>query len=226
MVMSKIVAVLGWKYEPEWMLDELKQNLSWVDDFAVVDCRNRDELWIHEGEYRKLQRRMARKLGADWILTTSADERWEKRAEEIIRPLTKRKRKVIYQFNLREMWDQFHYRVDNIWGEKVRRRLYPLLPGQKIDYRKIQCPSFPRNDDYKIEHVDLNIYHLKMMSLHNRQMRAKVFKATDPDRDFQRIGYDYLNDENGIELQAILKEREFFPKVTREYKFEVPAKYL
>jgi len=208
------------------MIDELKENLSWVDDFAIIDCRSIDELWIHEGEYRLLQRKKARELGADWVLTTSADERWEKRSESIIRPLIKRKHKTIFQFNLRELWDPFHYRVDGIWGKKVRRRLYPLLPGQKIDYKKIQCSSFPKNDDYKVQPVDLEIYHLKMMSLENRKMRTKVFNKTDPNQDFQGIGYDYLDNENGIELEAILKDREFFPKVTNAYHFRVPEKYL
>jgi hypothetical protein len=225
---NKLVAIMGWRYEPEWMVREMHHNLlPWVDDFAVLDDRGRKDLWRHEGEYRRKLRSKARKMKADWVLVTSPDERWEKNAGEVIRPLIDdNKRKVIYQFNLKEMWDPYHYRVDGIWGRKVRRRLYPLLPNQKMAYQSIQCPSFPQNEDYKVEHVDVNIYHLKMMSRENRRMRAKVFKKLDEDNKFQGIGYDYLADERGVELEAVLKDREFFPKVTQEYKFEVPEHLL
>ena len=65
-----------------------------------------------------------------------------------------------------------------------------------------------------------------MINPANRGLRVQVFKKLDPDNQHQLIGYDYLNDERGIELHAILKDREFFPKITRDYKFVVPEDRL
>lgn len=221
----KIVACLGWKYEPQWMIDDFKKNMSWVDDFAILDCRGRDELWIHEGEYRLKLREMAAKKKADWILIASADERYEKNAGDTIRPLVEdNKNKVIYEFNLREMFTPTHYRTDGIW-EKYRRRLYPLLPNQTVSYQPIQCPSMPQNADYRIEKVDVNIYHLKMIEPENRIMRTRVFKELDKTNEFQGVGYDYLADDYGAVLEKIPKGREYLPKY-RKYIFKVPKKFL
>ncbi len=222
---NKIVAVLGWKYEPKWMIDEFKKNMSWVDDFAILDCRGRNELWMHEGEYRMKLREMAAKKNADWILIASADERYEKNAGKIIRPLVDdNKNKAIYEFNLREMFTPNSYRKYGYW-EKYRQRLYPLLPDQRIAYQSIQCPSMPQNVDYKIKSVDINIYHLKMIEAENRLMRDKVYKELDKTNEFQGIGYDYLADDYGCVLEEIPKGREYSPKY-RKYKFKVPKKYL
>lgn len=58
--MTKLVAGCGWKYEPEWMIEDMKKNMPWVDEFVILDCRKRDELWMHEGQYRLIIREMAR----------------------------------------------------------------------------------------------------------------------------------------------------------------------
>jgi hypothetical protein len=39
------------------------------------------------------------------------------------------------------------------------------------------------------------------------------------------VGYDYLDDEDGLELQEIPGGREFSPKY-KKWKFKVPKKYL
>lgn len=216
----KVVATFGIKYEPDWLVHELMKNLSWVDDFAIVDCRKRKELWIHEGEYRRLQRKEARAKGADWILTTSPDERWEKDAWQKIAPLIDgHKDRVIFQFMLREMYTPDTYRTDGIWGQKLRPRLYPMLPGQKILNRRIQCPSYPQNSDYHIEDVDVNIYHLKMIEVENRRKRAEMFNLLDPTRKYQGVGYDYLMDEEAAEFEKIPEGREYTPKY-RKYIFK------
>jgi hypothetical protein len=175
----KLVAMFGIKYEPQWMVDGLIENLKgWVDDFAIFDCRGRDKLWIHEGYYRSVLREKAYQMGADWVLTTSPDERWEKNAGKVIRPLINdNKDKVIYENLLRELYDTKHYRIDGIWGRKYRRRLYPLYyREQSFANKPIQCPSPPQDDGYEVKRIDVNIYHLKMIEPENRKLRAKVFK--------------------------------------------------
>lgn len=226
---NKLVAMFGIKYEPDWLVDQLKENLKdWVDDFAILDCRDRkDELWIHEGEYRAELRKIAREMNANWVFHTSPDERWEKNAGKAIRPLVDDPiiHKVIYSFNLREMWYPNEYRVDGIWGEKIRPRLYPLLPDNKYRSHWIQCSSVPYNSDFRREHLDINIYHLKMIEKENRKMRARVFKKLDPNNERQEIGYDYLYDDKGLMKQMIPEGREYYPKY-KPYKFEVPKELL
>lgn len=249
--MTRLVAVFGIKYEPAWLVRDLKENLApWVDDFAVVDCRSRrDELWIHEGRYRKLQRGAAIEAKADWVLVTSPDERWEDGAGDIIRPLIDgHKDKVIFNFPLREMWTPTAYRTDKLWGRKRRARLFPLLPNQRTSRSRIQAGPAPIGDGtYARETLDANIYHLKMIEPENRVMRAEVFEALDPDYHFQsrdpsrltarrkeldpegvliEHGYHYLHNEDGLELEEIPEGRGFSPPYDRPYIFDVPPRLL
>ena len=224
--MNKLVAVCGQKYEPDWMVEDMKKNMPWVDEFCILDCRKRDELWIHEGQYRLILREMARKKKADWILICSPDERFEKGAGETIRPLLKEENyNKFFEFNLWEMYHPKWYRIDGIWGEKKRRRLYHLDDGQVMKYRPIQCPSMPVENGYEIVSVDVNIYHLKMIEPENRKLRTEVFKKLDPENKYQGIGYDYLDDETEALMARIPRGRMYYPKY-RTYKFKVPDKYL
>lgn len=38
----KIVAAISRRYEPDWLVDELLENLSWLDDVLIYDDRGRD----------------------------------------------------------------------------------------------------------------------------------------------------------------------------------------
>lgn len=222
---SKLVAMCGWKYEPEWMIEEMKQNLNWVDEFVILDCRDRDELWIHEGEYRIRLREMAREKKADWVLVCAPDERYEKRAGEIIRPLIDYSNEdKVYSFKMRELFRPMWYRIDGIWGNKGRDRLYPLKDTQKMSYMPIQSPPTPAGGLERVA-VDVNIYHLKMIEPQNRSLRSKVFEKLDPKHIYQSIGYDYLDNEREAVMERIPSGREYFPEY-RKYEFKVPEKYL
>jgi len=48
-----------------------------------------------------------------------------------------------------------------------------------------------------------------MIDPEGRRARADLYNRLDPDRKFQAIGYDYLLDEEGIELQPIEPGRDF-----------------
>lgn len=223
---NKLVACFGIKYEPQWLVDQLIENLkSWVDDFAILDCTKRDELWIHEGEYRIKLLEKALKMEAKWVLIISPDERWEKSAGDRIRPHLETNDKKIFEVFLKELYHPNWYKIDGIWNEKIRRRIYNPSSDQIMVYQPIQCPSMPQNGDYAIERLDVNVYHLKMIEPENRTLRAKVFKKLDPDNKYQGVGYDYLDSEEGAKLQRIPEGREYEPKY-KKYLFSVPEKYL
>lgn len=223
--MPKIVACLGWKYESKQMIKDFKENMAWVDDFAILDCRSRDELWIHEGEYRRILREMASEKQADYILIASADERYEKNAGNIIRPIVDMNHEELYDFPLRELWEPNKYRIDGIWGNKRRIRLWKYLPDANYAYQPIQCPSFPQNSGRHIQTIDVNIYHLKTIEPENRRLRASVFKQLDPTNKYQPIGYDYLCDNFGLQLEEIPEGREYSPPY-KKYVYKIPKKYL
>ena len=64
-----------------------------------------------------------------------------------------------------------------------------------------------------------------MMNPVNRKLRAEVFKKLDPNNEYQKIGYDYLYDESGLQLETMPEGREFDPK-PEDYTFTVPEQYL
>ena len=47
----KLVAAFCYRYEPEWLVDQLIENLAWVDDFAIVNTAVRP---CREARTRKL----------------------------------------------------------------------------------------------------------------------------------------------------------------------------
>lgn len=221
---NKLVAMTGWKYEPEWMIDQMKENMPWVDEWAILDCRKRDELWIHEGDYRLALREMARKMKADWVLVCAPDERYEKDAGEKIRKLIDHNTDdVVYGVKLLELFHPLWYRFDGIWGNKMRYRLYPLKDNQVMEYSRIQCKPCPVG----METIDTDVvaYHLKMIEPENRELRTKVFKILDPTNKHQHVGYDYLTQEDDSNLARIDPNRMYYPEY-KKYIFEVPEKYL
>lgn len=223
---NKVVAIYGVKYEPEWLVEDFKKNMSWVDDFVELDCRGRDELWIHEGDYRLWGREEARKQNAQWVIWSSPDERWEKNAGKIIRPLIDNNfENKIYEVQLKELFHPMWYRCDGMWDTKNRQRIFPLKDDQVMKYQPIQCHAAPMGD-YEVIHLDVNIYHLKMIEKENRTMRAKVFNALDPDNKYQTMGYDYLDDEVEAVVVRIPEGREYTPVYNKRYIFTVPDKYL
>ncbi len=239
----RLFAVAGWKYEPDFLVEQMKENLHWFNEICVVDTRHRkNEFWIHEGEYRLLQRKALEDAGireGDWVYVTSPDERLEDRAESIIKNAIKKvTAPTIFRFRLREMWTPNEYRIDGIWGKKTRPRLYPYLPDQKFSNKRIQQPPTPIGEYNRVS-LNLNIYHLKMINPRNRTARVKAYKKTDPEYKYlrrnnsakwQRVdpqhkflnqGYNYLLDESGIKLKRVSELRKFTPTY-KNYELSQP----
>jgi hypothetical protein len=189
---SRLIAVFGIKYEPQWLVDDLMENLApHVDGFAIVDCRDRtDEFWIHEGEYRKLQRKALEDAGADWALVTSPDERWAPDFSKHVRPMINnadrwahRRTPPVLVFPLLEMWTPTHARVDGIWGRKTRARVYKLLPNQTYQDRRLQTSPVPIDRRYPRRRMNTPLIHLKMIEPENRPARAEAYAVCDPQHE-------------------------------------------
>lgn len=236
---GRIFIVGGWRWEPEELVNDWKESFAWADKICIVDDRDRVGEWGDEGEYRILQRMELEEAGIeawDWVFVTSPDERLEVGAEKVIREeIAKDLGLRTYSLDLKEMFEPLKYRTDGIWGRKTRPRLYPYLPHQVFSSRRIQqapVPQSRRRQKYRRLKLDLNIYHLKMIEPENRQQRVDQYKKTDPNYRFQRrnspalkeldpegkfarLGYDYLNDLDGMVLEQIPEGRGYIPQYRR-----------
>jgi hypothetical protein len=198
--MSRIIAAFAYRYEPDWLIEQLRQNLSWVDGFAELDDRDAAGLWGVRAKRTHRLMEIARAMEPDWILYTAPDERLEDRAAVVLRGLADSDA-TRYALNLREMWTPKQYRVDGVWGRKRRGRFF--RPGVHTETR----------------HVDLNIYHLKMIEPANRAERARVHAIANT-WDNKARGFDYMLDERGLRLGRIPAGREYTPAY-RPYVFDV-----
>jgi len=212
----KLVAVFAYRYDFNLVPDLLKNLEDMIDDYIAWDDRKNNEIWYHEGYIRQYLIYKAKSMGADWILGIDPDERFEKSTSNQIRQLIKRKEKIVYVFNFRELWTPNKYRVDGVWGQKTKAILFPTLPDQDFMNLRVHSGWFPINNDYKWINTGINLYHLKMIIPKNREERRDVYKILDPENKIQSIGYDYLTDETDIHLEEIPKGKEYYPPYRNE----------
>jgi hypothetical protein len=152
----------------------------------------------------------------DWLLGIDADERLERdfrrRAEKEIDQAEADGQAALW-VPFRELWDSpDRMRVDGIWGQKRKACLFRADRSHDVDERpmhSIWAPWPPARGEYPT--ADLRLYHLRMIEAEDRQARADLYRRLDPDRVWQEIGYDYLVDEDGLELEPLEPERDYLP---------------
>ena len=182
-----IVAGYAHRYEPDWLIDQLHENLAWVDGWAVHDDRNHPEVWSPSKQRNTAVRDKADRMGAKWLLFTAPDERWDRNTEYMVRKAVEYNPKARFSFPLHELWTPTEYRVDGLWGMKRRVRL------TRLDGVGLNRPAYQ---------VNAPIYHLKMIEEANRSERVRVHQAHNT-WDNKSRGFAYLNDERGLTLAPI-----------------------
>jgi hypothetical protein len=203
--MPRIIAAFAYRYEPDWLVDQLRENLSWVDGFAELDERGRSDLWSPRAQRNADLRAIALSMEPDWIYWTAPDERLEDRGARLLRLLSRRA-PARYRLHLREMWTPDAYRVDGLWGAKGHTRFF--RPGVK----RTKAPD-PTTT------INLNIYHLKMIDPANRAERARVHGIANT-WDNKARGFSYMLAESGLRLETIPEGRGYSPAY-RPYLFDV-----
>lgn len=193
---------------------EFLENHPMVVELATVAPGAQEVL--EDGRNQLTLMEAAWKHGADWFFGIDADERVERgfrqRAEvEIDR--AEAAGEVALWVPFLELWNsREQYRVDGIWGQKRKACLFKADPHAHYDKQRVHAiwaPWPPPKGDYPT--ADLRLYHLKMIEPEARQARADLYNRLDPERQFQAIGYDYLVDEEGIELRPVEPGRDFLP---------------
>jgi hypothetical protein len=202
-----VVAGFAHRYEPDWMVSDLKENLSWVDGYAAYDDRDNPQVWSPAKQRNQKVFDLALQLGADWVLFTAPDERWSPNTEQVVRTAVDMPTSRRFAFPLREMWTPTEYRVDGVWGTKRRARL------TRLGVSTVRTPPIVLDA--------ANIYHLKMIEPENRERRVAVFKAHN-NWDNKTRGFDYLADETGLELETVPDHLAYTPAY-RSYQFAVPG---
>lgn len=139
------------------------------------------------------------------------DERLEAQAPQRIRACMS-KAPAIWKFKVCELYEVDKYRSDGLWNRKEVLRLFPVSADMVFEYEEIHSNFPPIYPIYSVRPSHLNIYHLKMLDPRRRTGRRDLYNALDPDRSFQQIGYDYLAEEEGLELTEIPPGRNYVPR--------------
>jgi hypothetical protein len=170
--------------------------------------------WDEVGNHRALVA-AALQHGAGWILCVDADERLERefrtRAERVVARGGLLGYSA-YAVRLRELWDApDHYRTDGIWGHKKVVRLFQARADHEFDpapLHGVKAPLQARRRG-RFPNADLTLYHLGMLRPGDREDRRRRYEHADPDRRWQRIGYEYLTDATGLRLRQVGARRSF-----------------
>lgn len=214
---ARVVAVAAHRYEPDWMVDDLRENVAWCDDLILLDTRGDDRVWVPRVE--RVDRLLADALvaGADFVLYMDVDERIQDGAEPILRAIADAWRPGLpfaFRFRLRELYTADRYRIDGTWGRKTRRRFFHL-------------PSRLADPDTRPEMLERPVlYHLKHIEPGNGERRAQLHDAHNT---WDRAGRDggegfgYLADEDGAKFATVPAGHGYSPPHTRPFVFHVPG---
>lgn len=155
----------------------------------------------------------ARKYSPDWLLGVDADERVERgfrrRAETAMAHAEMLGADAVW-VPFKEMWTDTSFRVDGIWGQKRKACLFKNLPDHEWDERRLHgLWASMHQDPATWPTADLRLYHLRMIASADREARVGRYRRLDPDHVLQAIGYDYLLDESGLEVELMTRRRAF-----------------
>jgi glycosyltransferase involved in cell wall biosynthesis len=170
--------------------------------------------WDEVGNHRALIA-AALRHGAEWALSIDADERLEREFRARSERVIARGRWLgcsAYAIRLRELWDDpGQYRIDGIWGRKLMARLFQARADHEFDPAPIHGQKAPLQGRRhgRFPAADLTIYHLGMLRAEDRAARRARYEQSDPERRWQRIGYEYLTDTRGLTLEKVKPSRGF-----------------
>lgn len=168
--------------------------------------------WDEVGNHRALVAAGLRH-DAEWLLCVDADERLERQFRARAQRVIERGRRLghsAYAVRLRELWDDpRQYRADGIWGQKMIARFFRARADHEFDPAPIHASKAPMQGKVRgfFPGADLTIYHLGMLRPEDREARRRRYETSDPDRRWQKIGYEYLTDLRGLELRRVSTRR-------------------
>lgn len=244
-----LIAVMCVRNEEYHLPSFLNHISDYVDGFVVLDDGSTDNtiniLKNEEKMLKVIQNPVTNKLNWDedanrikllkeafkvskdkentWVICCDPDERFEIRFLKRMKKYCQKETVKAYGLHFRELHnDKKHYRCDGIWDNKTKFILFPLKKNMNFD--KVYLNKHHINWFYndlidKCELTEYNLYHLKMLKKEDRIKRMELYNRIDPDKKMQPIGYDYLIDENGMQLRRIkFKNRYDYSKIPNDLK--------
>lgn len=227
----KIVAVISRRFEPDYLVEELHQNLAWMDEIICYDDRGRDPddlEWNEHQRYTQLHE-WAGQANADYVLATAPDERLSKRSEEVIREAIEHDRmrmlNTFFCIPALELYTPTQYRSDGDWAKSIQCRIYPWREGQEFTNLPLHNLCVPIHDGIDERLIPANAYHLKHIEQRNIINRIKSFQRVDPEGKYSLYGtgYEYLADVEGLELTTIPDKEMYEPLYTKQYLYKEPS---
>ncbi len=208
---AMVIAAFSYRYDVHLVPGLLENLAPAIHGWVAWDDRQADAAFTGDANRQAALHDAATRLGADWILATDPDERFEPGLAARIDDLTNNHGPLCWTFNCREMFTPTQYRVDGLWRDKHRVRLFPCLPGMQPEGKELHGSWTQNAARLPKRATGLDFYHLRMATPERRQHRRDLYAAADPERKFQALGYDYLCDERGMELREIAEGRHYSP---------------
>jgi glycosyltransferase involved in cell wall biosynthesis len=178
--------------------------------------RAADGSWDEAGNQRALIE-AAWETDADWLIAIDADERLEigfrRRAQEAISRAGVEGLRA-YWVHIRELWDRPDtYRVDGVWGRKGHLRFFVNSRDHAFDTAELHRHWGPVDArvDGQFVPADILVFHLRMLREEDRRARRDRYMRLDPDRRWQSIGYEYLTETEGLQLEPLAEGRGYVP---------------
>jgi hypothetical protein len=212
----KIIAIFSFRYDAHLVPDLIENITPLCDGWVSWDDRKTAAVFTGDSLRRQALYGAAYAAGAQWLLCVDPDERFEIGTASRIRSMALYPGHTSWTFNLREMYTPTAWRSDGIWGGKRQRRFFRIFENQFPIAERGTFAAKPLHDQwvppgYRTLHSGLNLYHLKMIDPKRRTARRDLYNVLDPERRYQKIGYDYLADDSGIELIEIHPRRRYLP---------------
>lgn len=210
----RILAVYSFRFDAHLVPAMLRNIEPLVDGWLSFDDRQHDDTVISDEVPRRIALlEAAREAGAEWVLAIDPDERHETRLRRLLPRLLDGDANA-YSLAFREMYTPTKYRVDGVWGAKRQVRLIRIADGIVTDqpHGVYHMPWFDFLPEKRLRRADANIYHLRMITADRRKARAALYEGVDPEHRMQSVGYDYLADDSGLQLQRIPFGRGYRPR--------------
>lgn len=217
----RIIAAFSYRYDAHLVPGLIENIRPMVDGYVAWDDRQAEAALSDEPTRRAALLAAAGAAGADWILAIDPDERLEDRLAGLIRRMTRRR--CVWLFPLREMFGPAVYRADGVWGDKWQARLFPAGIATAPSDARFHGRWFPEDHRLPTRRTDIQLYHLRMAHPVRRQHRWVTYAASDPERKFQALGYDYMVDDADMRLVPISAQAAYSPPFEEDGGLWAPA---
>ena len=211
-----VLAAFSYRYDAHLVADLLRNIAPSTHGYVAWNDQSADAALTSETTRRTLLLEEALRLGAAWILAVDPDERFEDNLAAQMPHMLERGEGNVWMFTLREMFDPERYRTDGVWGRKSLMRLFPMQAVKGKLTAALHGRWISDTTGYAMRDSRINLYHLRMATQARRSLRRDLYTAADSGRAFQKIGYDYLNDERGMRLERIPASRAFSPSFVED----------